>query len=57
MARLPAQEMAAKLRWAIQTAMNDDLSAIGTEKRKRHCDRLDIMSEAQEWIEQTTDEE
>lgn len=52
MARLPAQEMIAKLRWAITTSSNDDLSAVGSEKRKRHAERMDILGEAIEWIEQ-----
>lgn len=48
--RLPAQEIVAKLLWAATTASNDDLSEPGSEKRKRHVERLDILREAAEWI-------
>lgn len=40
-----------QLRHAIVTAMNDDITEVGTEKRKRHCDRLDAMSFAIDEIE------
>ncbi len=46
-----AADLGAKLRRAVTTAMNDDLSEVGTEKRKRHCDRLDAMSAAAAFLE------
>lgn len=46
-----AADIGRRLRFAITTAMNDDLSEVGTEKRKRHCDRLDVMSEAAAFLE------
>lgn len=35
-----------RLRHAITTASNDDYSEAGSDKRKRHTDRLDAMAEA-----------
>lgn len=46
-----AADLGRKLRYAITTAMNDDLSEIGTEKRRRHSDRLDTMSAAAAFLE------
>ena len=50
--QIPAQEMTAKLRHAVTTSTNDDLSKVGTVKRKRQIERIHIMLEAIEWIEQ-----
>jgi hypothetical protein len=42
-----------KLRYAMQTASNDDLSSEpGTEKRRRHVERLGTMAQAIGVIEQ-----
>jgi len=38
--------MIERLRHAATTASNDDESAIGTEKRRRHVERVDVMLEA-----------
>ena len=46
-----AADIGRRMRHAITTAMNDDLSEVGTDKRKRHCDRLDVMSEAAAFLE------
>lgn len=51
--RIPAQEMAAKMRHAIATMTNDDLSKVGTEQRARQVERIDIMLETVDWIEQS----
>lgn len=47
-----AADLGKRLRHAITTAMNDDLSEVGTDKRKRHCDRLDVMSAAAAFLEE-----
>lgn len=46
-----AADLGRRLRHAVTTAMNDDLSELGSEKRKRHCDRLDVMSAAAAFLE------
>ena len=46
-----AADLGKKLRHSIATAMNDDTSLLGTEKRKRHSDRLDAMSAAAAFLE------
>lgn len=46
-----AADLGRRLRFAITTAMNDDLSEVGTEKRRRHSDRLDAMSAAAAFLE------
>lgn len=46
-----AADLGKRLRHAIATAMNDDLSELGSEKRRRHSDRLDTMSAAAAFLE------
>jgi len=46
-----AADLGKRLRHAITTAMNDDMSEPGTEKRKRLSDRLDAMSAAAAFLE------
>ena len=46
-----AADLGRRLRHAITTAMNDDESEVGTEKRKRHLDRVDVMSAASAFLE------
>ena len=41
-----AHEVIERLRRAVQTACNDDVSEAGTEKRARHIERVDAMEEA-----------
>lgn len=46
-----AADLGHRLRHAITTAMNDDESEVGTEKRKRHLDRVEAMSDASAFLE------
>lgn len=46
-----AADLGRRLRHAITTAMNDDYTEPGSDKRKRHCDRLDTMSAAAAFLE------
>ena len=46
-----AADLHRRLQNAIVTAINDDLSDVGTEKRRRHLDRLDVMSAAAEFLQ------
>ena len=46
-----AADLGRRLRHAITTAMNDDYSELGSDKRKRHSDRLDAMSAAAAFLE------
>lgn len=48
---LPSDELKRRLLHSITTAMNDDISKVGTDKRLRHMDRLDAMSAAAEFLE------
>ena len=40
-----------RLRHAATTASNDDLSSLGTEKRRRHAERFDAMLAGADEIE------
>lgn len=44
-----------RLSRAITTASNDDYSEAGTEKRDRHCQRLEAMRDAIDEIERLRD--
>jgi hypothetical protein len=46
-----AVDLARRLRHAITTAMNDDMSEPGTEKRKRAMDRFEAMSAAAAFLD------
>ena len=46
-----AADIGRRLRRAITTAMNDDYTKIGSEERRRHCERLDAMSDAAAFLE------
>lgn len=50
----PAVELAARLRRAIQTASNDDVSKVGTEEQRRHNERIIAMAAAVEFLETGT---
>lgn len=46
-----AAALAKRLRRALVTMQNDDLSAPGTEKRTRHVSRSDALLDAAEFLE------
>jgi len=48
---MPFAEVLKRLRHAVTTASNDDVSEAGTTARKRHVERLDAMLVAAEHIE------
>ena len=42
--------LADRLEYAIATASNDDYTLPGTIERQRHCDRLEAMRDAMEYL-------
>jgi hypothetical protein len=48
------EALALRLRDAIRTAQNDDLSKPQTEKRERHIIRIEAMMDAAEYLEETS---
>lgn len=47
----PRQEIVALLRRAYATACNDDLSKPGTRERFRHCERIEAIASAIDYLE------
>jgi hypothetical protein len=48
---IDAGSLAKRLRHAMVTMQNDDLSAPGSEKRSRHIERTDALLDAAEFLE------
>jgi len=46
-----AADIARRLRKSVQTASNDDYSEAGTDKRLRHVQRIETMSDAADFLE------
>ena len=52
---MTADDLARRLRYAAQTAQNDDLSQPETERRRRHVERIAVILEAAEFLSLSSD--